>query len=691
MRRIPPDFDANKIAHQLIQTFQSSEQYAYLALTPERRIRYISPNLGDLLQVAFLESFLDQPITNLFGELVGADDIFIELIAGTQKLYRLENVARKQADEQIFYITLHLVLLDSLHPEAGFLLTVEDSSQVGHLQQTLIQQRNELKREVSRREMAEQALQQLNEELEERIKRRAAELAVANEQLRLLEAAIVNTSDTVVIAQIEPEDLLKTRIVYTNDALTSKTGYQFHEVEGQPYHILYGPNTNLGQLEKIKSALANRESIHVELIKYRKDGTEFWVDMTVAPILNDKNELTHFVSIERDATERKKLESTLRQAQKMEAVGLLAGGIAHDFNNMLTIIMSYSDLLLRYFPENPQVIKYAKPINTAGKRASDLTYQLLAFSRRQVLQIETVNLNDVIAEVEAMIRGPIGEDIQFTTLLNPDLWSIEADPSQLSQVLINLIVNARDAMPQGGSLTIDAANVTLEKKDGRITPELDVGNYVCLTVKDNGKGMEHEVIKQIFDPFFTTKEKGKGTGLGLSTAYGIIAQSNGGIAVQSKVGVGTIFKIFLPRSDSVDYQDQTADESPPLQMQDAATILLVEDEDGVRELIEEGLKFHGYQIIVAKNGAEALAIYKAASHSIDLLLTDVVMPKMSGHELTQKITAINPSIKTLYITGYTDARIMDHGIGKSATNLLQKPFTIGKLIDKIASLLDKDK
>lgn len=681
------DFETNRLARQLLHAFQSSQQYAYVTLSPEGDIRYISPNLGEMLQIASADAFLDQPITHLFGELVGAEVAFTELVTGKREQYRLENLARKQPDEQFIYVSLQLVLLDALHPKAGFLLTVENSTEVGRLQQTLTQQRNELKSEITRRKKAEQALKQLNDVLEQRVKERTAELAKANEQLRLLEAAIVNTSDTVIITESQPADLSKAGIVYVNKAFTKATGYNYKEIVGQSRQVFHGPNTDARQLEKIRKALANREAVHVELINYRKDGTEFWADMTVAPILNEKNELTHFVSIERDATERKQLETALLQAQKMEAVGLLAGGIAHDFNNVLTIIISYSDLLLRLFQSNPQVVKYVEPIHMAGKRASDLTYQLLAFSRQQVLQPEEVNVNEIITEVATMIRRPIGEDIQFTTLLAPDLWSIEADPGQLSQVIMNLAVNARDAMPQGGSLTIKTDNLTLEKKDGRISPELDPGDYVRLTVHDNGNGMDRDMIKRIFDPFFTTKEMGKGTGLGLSSVYGIIAQSNGGIIVHSETGVGTTFEIFLPRSHTTYKKQPETESGVSVRRKVSGTILLVEDEKDVRELIEEGLSVHGYQVLAASSAIEALAMYQKETNPIDLLLADVVLPGMSGRELAKKIQAVDPTVKTLYITGYTDSVIVNHGILDESVNLLQKPFTIGQLTSRVDRIL----
>lgn len=686
MNQPETDFDVTRLTSQLVQVIQSSQQYAYLALSPERQIRYISPNLGEVTQVAFLESFLNQPVEFLFGELVGAESAFRDLVERKRELFRLENVARKQPNAQFLYLTLQLVLLDSLHSTTGFLLTVENTTQIGRLQQNLTQQRNELKQEIARRKKAEAALQQLNEQLEQRVRERTAELAKANEQLRLLEAAIVNTSDTVIITEAQPEDPTRAGIVYVNKAFTKATGYKYKEIVGQSRQVFHGPNTDPSQLEKIRRALANREAVHVELINYRKDGTEYWADMTVAPILNERRELTHFVSIERDATERKQLETALLQAQKMEAIGLLAGGIAHDFNNVLTIIMSYSDLLLRLYEDDPKVVKYVEPIHTAGKRASDLTYQLLAFSRQQVLELEELNLNEVISEVEQMIRRPIGEDIYFTTVLAPELWYIEADPGQISQVVMNLAVNARDAMPQGGSLTIRTENYRLHKKDGRISPDLEPGEYVRLMVKDTGKGMSNETVKRIFEPFFTTKELGKGTGLGLSSVYGIVAQSKGGIVVHSEMNAGTTFEILLPRSLRARREAQES-LTGAVPRRGSETILLVEDEKDVRDLIEEGLLAQGYHVLVAHNGLEALEIYQSAGDTIDLLLTDVVLPQMSGHELSQTLQQQNPSLKTLYITGYTDTVIMNHGVPGESVNLLQKPFTIGQLMAKLERVL----
>ena len=678
-----------EFSQQILNVIHSSDQIAYAVISTNLNILNISPNLSIIMREKELEKKLGKPASALFGEFVGAEEGLKKVLHGLEKSYLLERVARRFPDGTFFYLNLQVTRLNPLSSKSGLLLSVEESTEVGHLHQRLTQQRNELKHEIARREKAEKALQQLNEELEQRVRERTAELAKANEQLRLLEAAIVNTSDTVIITQSKPEKLDEAGIVYVNKAFTKATGYTYKEIVGQSRQVFHGPNTDPSQLEKIRKALLNQEAVHVELINYRKDGSEFWVDMTVAPILNENKELTHYVSIERDATDRKQLESALLQAQKMEAVGLLAGGIAHDFNNVLTVVLSYSDILLRLFHNNPKIMRYVKPIHIAGKRASDLTNQLLAFSRQQIFQLEEVNLNEVVTEVEMMIRRPIGEDIQFTTLLDPNLWPIEADPGQLSQVVMNLSVNARDAMPQGGNLTIETENVVLDGKDGRISPKLEAGEYVKLIVKDTGQGMSSELAQRIFDPFFTTKEIGKGTGLGLSTVYGIIAQSKGGIIVHSEPGSGTTFEIFLPRSipKQSEHPSETEDiEQSPLGQ---ATILLVEDDPGVRNLVEHGLIEHGYQVLVAPDGQKAVDLCRKHEGPIHLLLTDIIMPKMNGQELAQQIRTMIPKIKVLYMTGYTDTVLNKHGISDGVTEILRKPFTVGQMTNKVYRTLKK--
>lgn len=688
MKSSPSPLASDQLAKHLLRIIQTSEQLAYVVLRPDRTIAAISPNLETILQEVDLQPYVGRPLTTLFGEFVGAEEGLADLLTGRKTVYRLENLARKQADGSFFYLTVQVLPLNRKEPGAGLLLLVEESTDVGRLQQRLTQQRNELKQEIQRRQEAEQALQQLNEELEERVKKRTAELAKANEQLRLLEAAIVNTSDTVIITESAPEDPAQSGIVYVNKAFTKATGYTYKEILGSSRQVFHGPNTDPGQLERIRQALLDREAVHVELINYRKDGSEYWVDMTVAPIVNEAKELTHFVSIERDVTERKHLETALLQAQKMEAIGLLAGGIAHDFNNVLTVILSYSDLLLRLYDDEEKLRKYVEPIYIAGNQASDLIQQLLAFGRQQVLRLERINLNEIVAAVETMIRRPIGEDIQFTTLLGDELWLIETDPGQISQVVMNLAVNARDAMPQGGTLTIRTENIHLTKADGRISPELDAGKYVRLTVSDTGQGMDDQTISRIFEPFFTTKEAGKGTGLGLSTVYGIVAQSNGGISVHSEPGSGTRFEIYLPCVQEPADIDVTA-VAQEQRTHGSETILLVEDDAIVRALVKDGLESQGYQLLVAANGEEALAVCQDHDGTIDLLLTDVVMPGMSGHLLAQQLQSHYPKIKSLFMTGYTDAVLAKHGLSGDTADLLPKPFTIGALSSRVRKILTR--
>jgi PAS domain S-box-containing protein len=688
MTPLNSDNDSPLLPFHLLNAIHSSIQFGYVVLADNLNIISVSPNLHTILQVPNLDGFLNLPLTHLFGEFVGAEERLTAVKSGQIPFYRLENIAHSAPDGTFFYFTLQIMLFDPRNSKSGFWISVENSTTVGQLQQRLTQQRNELKQEVLRRKSAEEKLQQLNDQLEQRVYERTIELARANEQLKLLEAAIVNTNDTVIITEFEPTDMAQAGIVYVNQAFTRATGYTYKEVLGQSRRIFQGPNTDPNQLENIRESLLKRESVHVEVINYRKDGSEFWADMTIAPIVNEKNELTHFVSIERDTTKRKQLEAELLQAKKMEAIGLLAGGIAHDFNNILTVIISYSDLLLRYFPENEKVKRLVAPISTAGKRASNLIYQLLAFSRQQMLRIEKFNLNDIVLEVENMIKQPIGEDIQLTTKLADDLWSVEADPGQLNQVIMNLAINARDAMPQGGILLIETENNVLDQDNGRIKPKIAPGQYVKLTVSDNGTGMSHDELSRIFEPFFTTKEMGKGTGLGLSTVYGIVAQSQGGITVQSSLEAGTKFEIYLPRAEQKSKEVLTVPSVDEETQSQNATILLVEDDKNIRQLIQNEFTNTKYKILVAENGKEALNVSKTFDGPIDLIVTDVVMPHMGGYQLAQELQKGSPSIKVLYITGYTDTVIANHGIVDNNENILQKPFTLDQLMTKIENVLN---
>ena len=408
----------------------------------------------------------------------------------------------------------------------------------------------------------------------------------------------------------------------------------------------------------------------------------------VEPLRGAGGEVQGAVCMALDVTDRKQLEEQFRQAQKMEAVGRLAGGIAHDFNNLLMVIQGYADLLTDRLPEGDSMRRNAEQIQMAAQRATSLTRQLLAFSRKQMLAPKVLSLQSVVADMEKILRRLIGEDIELHTSAAPDLGLVKADRSQLEQVIMNLAVNARDAMPKGGRLTIEAANVDLDSTFAESPAVVSPGKYILLAVTDTGCGMDAATQAHIFEPFFTTKEKGKGTGLGLATVYGIVKQSGGYVWVYSEPGRGTAFKIYLPRieEESLQSSSDARQDARPLQ-QGSETILLVEDEKGVRELAREYLQMTGYSVIQAEDGASALELAAEHSGPIHLLMTDVVMPGISGRELAERMKKIRPEIKVLYMSGYTDQAVVHHGILESDAVLLQKPFTLPTLASKLREIL----
>ena len=381
-------------------------------------------------------------------------------------------------------------------------------------------------------------------------------------------------------------------------------------------------------------------------------------------------------------------EAQLRQAQKMEAVGRLAGGVAHDFNNLLTVIRGYSELLLsRLLPTDP-MRKDMEEVKKAADRATGLTRQLLAFSRRQFIAAKVLDLNALVSNMDGMLRRLLGEDIvEFCAELDPQTGAIKADPGQVEQVIMNLVVNARDAMPKGGSLTIETKNLTIGRNPRRDAVGVAPGSYVLLAVRDTGHGMDAETKSHLFEPFFTTKEQGKGTGLGLSTVYGIVKQSGGSITVESAPGKGTIFRIYFPRVEpEVSEPTVAVDAIEPAHGRE--TILLVEDEPSVRGLVHETLRLHGYTVLEARHGIEALLTGARHVGPIHLLLTDVVMPQMSGPEVAEKLLTVRPGIKVLYMSGYPDHPVFDQGGVSRETSFLAKPFSPNVLARKVREILD---
>jgi PAS domain S-box-containing protein len=409
----------------------------------------------------------------------------------------------------------------------------------------------------------------------------------------------------------------------------------------------------------------------------------------VEPLRTAEGELQGAICMALDITDRRQLEEQLRQAQKMEAVGRLAGGIAHDFNNLLMVIQGYADLMTERLAEGDPLRRNAEQIQTASQRATSLTRQLLAFSRKQMLAPKVLSIQSVVAEMEKILHRLIGEDVQLETSSVADLGLVKADRSQIEQVILNLAVNARDAMPEGGRLTIETANVDLDESFSHSSVMLSPGPYVMLAVTDNGCGMDVETQAHIFEPFFTTKEKGKGTGLGLATVYGIVKQSGGYVWVYSEPGRGTSFKVYLPRvweEPAMPGRDRRI-EGQRLP-QGTETVLLVEDEKGVRELAREYLEMTGYTVIEAENGHTALELAALHSGPIHLLMTDVVMPGISGRELSERVKVIRPEIRVLFMSGYTDQAVVHHGILETDAVLLQKPFTVAALAAKLRDILN---
>ena len=381
-------------------------------------------------------------------------------------------------------------------------------------------------------------------------------------------------------------------------------------------------------------------------------------------------------------------EAQLRQAQKMEPLGRLAGGVAHDFNNLLTVILGYAPSLEGRLAHDPKGARQMAEITRAAQRAAVLTRQLLAFSRHQVLDPQVIDLNVVVTDIDKMLRRLIGEDIDFVTATAANLGRVTADLGQMTQVLMNLVVNARDAMPEGGKLTLETANVDFDHSDASGRTDLASGRYVMVAVSDTGCGMSPDVVAQIFEPFFTTKASGRGTGLGLSTVQGIVKQSNGHVEVYSEPGHGTTFKIYLPRVDA-------AADARPLAAGDEAescrgdeTILLVEDDAMVRDALRVGLELNGYAVLEAADGTEAVVICERQDQPIDLLITDVVMPLMSGPELVRRIAPVRPDLRVLIISGYADRALIHQGLREPGTAFLQKPFTAAVLARKARELLD---
>ena len=440
---------------------------------------------------------------------------------------------------------------------------------------------------------------------------------------------------------------------------------------------------------RVIGALERGETLQdLEIQGRRRDGVLIWVSVNVRPVKDAAGVTRHYEWSLADITERRQLESQLRQAQKMEAVGLLAGGVAHDFNNLLTVIGGRCYLMLDKLGPDDALRREVELVRGAAERAARLTHQLLAFSRKQVLEPRVLDLNETVTGIEPLLRRLIGEHIEISVTRGAGLGRVKADAGQLEQVILNLAVNARDAMPQGGRLVLETANVTLDERAARRAHDLAPGSYVVLSVTDSGHGMDEATRAQIFEPFFTTKEVGKGTGLGLATVYGIVKQSGGFIEVESEPGRGASFKVYLPRVEEAVALGELA-KAPGTRLRGSETVLLVEDDESLRTLAREILTVQGYAVLEAASPRAALRLHQTHAGRIDLLLTDVVMPEMNGRQLAHHLKIARPDMAVLFMSGYTGAALAESGGAAEFTgSLLQKPFTPDGLSRRVRDVLD---
>jgi two-component system, cell cycle sensor histidine kinase and response regulator CckA len=550
-------------------------------------------------------------------------------------------------------------------------------------------------RDITERKANEELARQ-NAEMKIKMAEENAELAAAKRELKIVaerervsealrksEARVRRLVDSNIIGICTGD--LNGKLLDANDAFLDMLGFTREDLKSDQmrWDVLRPPEYREMDRIAIDRLKTTGAASPWETQFFRKDGSRMFALIGVATLVAESGDL-EAISFVLDLSEQKRLEQQLRQAQKVEAIGQLAGGIAHDFNNLLAVIIGYSEMFEEQLSESDPLRPKAEQIRKAGQRAAALTRQLLAFSRKQVLEPTVLDLNAVIADTLKMLSRLIGEDIELVAVPAPDLGRVKADHGQIEQVILNLAVNARDAMPQGGRLTITTENAEMDEVFVRQHAGAVPGSYVMLAVTDNGCGMDHETQTHIFEPFFTTKGEGKGTGLGLATVFGVVKQSGGYVSVYSELGQGTSFKVYLPRTD-----DFVAAAAKPGKgnVRGSETILIVEDAQPLRELARELLEASGYTVLEAINGEDAIRVAEKHRGHIHLLLSDVVMPIMGGWKLTEHMLRMYPDMKMLYMSGYTDEFMAHHGVLDSGVALLQKPFTKESLMSKVREVL----
>ena len=527
-------------------------------------------------------------------------------------------------------------------------------------------------RDISDRKRIEDELRRAKDELD---RRKSRELRDSQNRL----AMIVDSSQDAIIGKN-----LDGTVTHWNKGAEHMYGYTAAEMIGRPITVL-APKERADEIPAILDKIRHGERVeYFETLRVTKDGRYLHVSISVSPILDAEGKVVGASTIARNITAQKKIEDQLRQSQKMEAIGRLAGGLAHDFNNLLGIISACSELLRHRVTDNN--LEYLDNIREASKRGAALTRQLLAFSRRQPAQSQLLDLNEQLKEMSKLLRPLLGDDLEIVLLPRSESAIIEADPGQLDQIVMNLAVNARDAMPRGGKLVLETGEFNSDESFAREHPEMTAGRYVMLAVSDSGIGMDEATRSRVFEPFFTTKETSRGTGLGLATVYGIVKQSGGHILVYSEPGMGTTFKLYLPSAAyKLGTQAETEAESLPPR-REGVTILLAEDDSVMRRLTRKILEEHGYEVLEAEDGNSALDVIGSNHTAIDLVLTDVVMKGMNGPELVLRIIESHPEMKVVYMSGYTGELVANHGIG-SGIPLLEKPFTRVDLLTTVDAAL----
>jgi two-component system, cell cycle sensor histidine kinase and response regulator CckA len=656
------------------------------------------PPSSDTLQRSVPLAVEDEAV---FGEFL--DYRGVAVMAAMQKIPSLDSVVVCKVDREEaladFHRTVRLQIMAAaatLVVYVGLILWRRRNAVAREMKQKLAHQQAILTERVR----TEALLRTVNDSLETKVAERTAQLAKANERLRLELDEREKAEQALRTSEERYRDLIENAgdIIYTHDLQGNFTslnkagerclGYTRDEILGTNIEQIVAAEHRELARQMTRPPRRDPEANTYELETISKDGRRLILEVRPRVIYEDETAVG-VQGIARDLTERKRLEQQFLQAQKMEAVGRLAGGIAHDFNNLLTIILGYCEVALDQLPQESRFSQQLMEVKKAGKRAAALTAQLLAFSRRQVVTPQVLDLDIVVSDMESMLRRLIGEDINLTTKLGLGPGRVKADRGQIEQVILNLAVNSRDAMPLGGSLTIETASADVGETGAPPQVPIKPGHYVVLQVSDTGHGMDAETQAHIFEPFFTTKEKDKGTGLGLATTYGIVKQAGGYVWAESAPGRGTTFKILLPQEDGVTSREPKPDPSPAQLRPGAESILLVEDEEMVRLLLREVLQRSGYKILEARRGDEGLRIAEQTREPIHLLVTDVIMPQMGGAELARRLASGHPETQVLFMSGYTDGALSHDEVFPEDAAFLQKPFTPDVLARKVREVLER--